>query len=107
MSGERSMTMKRVLTGTLVSALFIMTFAPVTGALAEELRVPVGSQADRSDQNVPRVGTTQASVKASWGQPASIEGPIGHPPISQWNYGNFVVYFENDRVIHSVLTPQR
>lgn len=100
------MTIKRVLTGTLVSALF-MTLAPVTGALAEELRVPVGSQADRGDQNVPRVGTTQASVRASWGQPASIEGPIGQPPITQWNYGNFVVYFESDRVIHSVLTPQR
>lgn len=100
------MTIKRVLTSTLATALFL-TLAPVSGAFAEDLRVPVGSQADRGAQNVPRVGTTQASVKASWGQPAAIEGPIGQPPITQWNYGNFVVYFEGDRVIHSVLTPQR
>lgn len=105
-SGEPSMTIKRALTGTLVTAMFL-TLAPVSGTFAEELRVPVGSQADRGQQNVPRTGTTQASVRASWGQPASVEGPVGQPPISQWNYGNFVVYFENDRVIHSVLTPQR
>lgn len=100
------MTIKRALTGTLATAIFL-TLAPVSGTLAEELRVPVGSQADRGSQNVPRVGTTQASVRAAWGQPAAIEGPIGHPPITQWDYGNFVVYFENDHVIHSVLTPQR
>ncbi|MBL1273915.1 MAG: hypothetical protein COB25_015830 [Oceanospirillales bacterium] len=100
------MTVKRALTGTLATA-FLLTLTPVSGAFAQELSVPVGSQADRSQQSIPRTGTTQASVRASWGQPASIDGPVGHPPISQWNYGNFVVYFESDRVIHSVLTPQR
>ncbi|WP_417514032.1 hypothetical protein [Marinobacter sp.] len=100
------MTVKRALTGTLATAI-LLTLAPVSGAFAEELRVPVGSQADRSQQSVPRTGMTQASVKASWGEPANVEGPVGQPPISQWHYGKFVVYFENDRVIHSVLTPQR
>ncbi len=100
------MTIKQALAGTLASAL-ILTLAPVSGALAEELRVPVGSQADRSQQNLPRTGMSQASVRSSWGQPDSVEGPVGQPPISQWHYAGFVVYFENDRVIHTVLTPRR
>ncbi|PCM46381.1 hypothetical protein CPA50_05990 [Marinobacter sp. ANT_B65] len=85
----------------------LLTLTPASGVLAEELRVPVGSQADRSQEKLPRTGLTQASVRASWGQPAKAEGPVGQPPISQWHYDNFVVYFENDRVIHSVLKHQR
>jgi hypothetical protein len=27
---------------------------------------------------------------------------VGEPPISSWEYEPFVVYFEYDRVIHSV-----
>ena len=100
------MTIKRALAGAPATAI-LFTLAPVSGAFAEELRVPVGSQADRSQQSLPRTGMTQASVQASWGQPASVEGPVGQPPISQWHYGKFVVYFENDRVIHSVLKLQR
>ncbi len=106
MNGEASMTIKRVVTGTFAAAM-ILTLAPVSGALAEDLRVPVGNQADRSQQSMPRTGMTQASVRASWGQPDSVEGPVGQPPISQWHYGKFVVYFESDKVIHSVLKPQR
>ncbi|WP_100639669.1 hypothetical protein [Marinobacter salexigens] len=100
------MTMKRALAGALATAI-ILTLTPLSGAFAEDLRVPVGSQADRNQQSMPRTGMTQASVRASWGQPDSIKGPIGQPPISQWHYGKFVVYFEGDRVIHSVLTPKR
>jgi hypothetical protein len=85
----------------------MFTLAPVSGALAEDLRMPVGNQADRSQQSMPRTGMTQASVRASWGQPESVEGPVGQPPVSQWHYGKFVVYFESDKVIHSVLKPQR
>ncbi|RBW49835.1 hypothetical protein [Marinobacter sp. F3R11] len=100
------MTVKRALTGTLATAI-LLTLTPVSGAFAEELRVPVGSQADRSQEKMPRTGLTQASVRASWGEPAKAEGPVGQPPISQWHYDNFVVYFENDRVIHSVLKHKR
>lgn len=100
------MTIKRVLAGSLATALFL-TLAPASGAFAEDLRVPVGNQADRSQQSMPRTGMTQASVRAAWGQPDSIDSAVGQPPISQWHYGKFVVYFESDRVIHSVLTRPR
>lgn len=100
------MTMKRMLTGPLAAALFL-TLAPASGVFAEDIRVPVGSQADRGQQNMPKTGMTQASVRAAWGPPESTNSAIGQPPISQWHYGKFVVYFEKDRVIHSVLAHQR
>ncbi len=80
--------------------------APATGALAEELSVPVGQQADRNQTSYPHAGATQSSVRSGWGQPLEIQGPVGYPPITQWHYQNFIVYFENDRVIHTVLKRQ-
>ena len=105
-NGDASMTIRRALAGTLATTLFL-TLAPVSGAFAEDLRVPVGSQVERSQQSMPRTGMIQASVRAAWGQPDSTDAAVGQPPISQWHYGKFVVYFEKDRVIHSVLTPKR
>jgi hypothetical protein len=96
----------RILVGALaVSAT--MTLLPVTSSLAEEVRVPVGTQADRSEADFPGTGMSQESVRASWGAPLEIQGPVGQPPITQWHYQDFVVYFENDRVIHTVLKQNR
>ncbi len=93
----------------LFGALALTTFCalvPATGALAEELSVPVGQQADRSHSSYPKAGATQSSVRSAWGQPAEIRGPVGEPPITQWHYQDFIVYFENNRVIHTVLKRQ-
>jgi hypothetical protein len=51
----------------------------------------------------PGNGVTMDSVLATYGEPAHRAGPVGEPPISTWDYTSFVVYFENDRVIHSVV----
>jgi hypothetical protein len=29
---------------------------------------------------------------------------VGAPPITRWDYPNFSVFFEGDRVIHAVVT---
>ena len=50
----------------------------------------------------PASGTTQASVEANYGSPKSKKAPVGDPPISSWEYDTFVVFFEFDRVIHTV-----
>ena len=84
----------------------ICALTPVTGAMAEDLSVPVGQQADRGQASYPQAGATQSSVRSGWGQPAEIQGPVGQPPITQWHYQNFIVYFEHDRVIHTVLKRQ-
>ena len=39
--------------------------------------------------------------------PQDIKGPVGEPPISQWHYQDFVVYFEGNRVIHAVVKQHK
>ncbi len=50
----------------------------------------------------PTRGMTQASVEASYGAPQTTRQAVGDPPISRWEYAEFVVFFEFDKVIHSV-----
>ena len=50
----------------------------------------------------PTRGMTQEAVEASYGAPQDARAPIGDPPITRWEYANFVVFFEYDKVIHSV-----
>jgi hypothetical protein len=50
----------------------------------------------------PTRGMTQTRVEAKYGAPASIKAPVGDPPITRWEYADFVVYFEYDKVIHAV-----
>ena len=50
----------------------------------------------------PTRGMTQEAVEASYGAPSEARQPVGDPPITRWEYANFVVFFEYDRVIHAV-----
>lgn len=89
----------RTLTGlAFATALFIG--AP---AQAQQVTVPVGTQAERADLQLPTNGMSEESVRNRWGAPRNMEGPVGEPPISQWHYDRFVVYFENNRVLHTVV----
>lgn len=98
-------TIKAVCAATALTALAL---GPFTTVAAEEVRVPVKSQAERSaEADLPRTGVSQASVRNGWGNPRETMGPVGDPPISQWHYEDFVVYFESDRVVHAVLKPRR
>ena len=82
----------------------LLTLAPLHAATAEELKVSVKEWAQRSlQEQLPRNGMSESSVRNGWGQPESVTGPVGEPPIHQWHYQDFVVYFEGNRVIHAVL----
>ncbi len=50
----------------------------------------------------PARGATMARVERDFGAPARRDGPVGEPPITRWDYADFSVYFEHDRVIHAV-----
>jgi len=50
----------------------------------------------------PTRGMTQQSVESNFGSPQAARSAIGDPPITRWEYANFVVFFEYDRVIHAV-----
>ncbi len=53
----------------------------------------------------PRGGETMSQVEARFGKPKAVKGPVGDPPITRWDYPKFSVFFEHDRVIHSVVDP--
>lgn len=79
-----------------------LTAAPLS--LAEVVQIPVGKQsAALSDVKRPATGTTKARVAETFGEPIARKEARGTPPISSWEYNDFVVYFENEHVIHSVL----
>ncbi len=50
-------------------------------------------------------GTTMARVESNYGAPNVQLAAVGTPPITRWVYDSFTVYFEDDRVIHSVGHP--
>jgi hypothetical protein len=58
-----------------------------------------------SDLPRPSGGMTMNAVEAKFGAPQQRQAAVGEPPISRWDYQGFTVYFERDRVIHTVVEP--
>ena len=63
-----------------------------------------GIYRDRADISVPESGMTMEQVKAQYGPAESTLPSVGNPPIIRWQYDGFTVYFEYQRVIHSVIS---
>lgn len=51
----------------------------------------------------PKPGMTMENVVKVFGDPESKTDPVGNPPILQWQYAGYVVYFEGQYVINTVL----
>ncbi len=84
-------------------ALIAVASAFATFAHAETLQMGDSGNAARFEQaGKPTRGMTQANVEAEYGNPQSSQAAVGEPPIARWEYANFVVFFEYDRVIHAV-----
>jgi hypothetical protein len=75
-----------------------------TSAGAETIAVENGIAVKPSDVPTPRRGMTMDEVSSKFGAPAAKVPAVGNPPISRWEYPGFIVYFEADRVIHSVVS---
>ncbi|MFO1400534.1 MAG: hypothetical protein U1F06_03310 [Steroidobacteraceae bacterium] len=52
----------------------------------------------------PTRGMRMSAVEARFGAPQNRHAAVGEPPITRWDYAGFAVFFEHDRVIHSVAT---
>ena len=70
---------------------------------AETIAVDSGIAVKESDVATPARGMTMDQVATKFGAPVTKVPAVGKPPISRWEYPGFVVYFEADRVIHSVV----
>ena len=92
---------------TRISLLLVLSLGLMTSSWADVLEMPDAEQAtppgDSMSFTLPGRGMTKEQVEERFGSPTEKEYPVGEPPITRWNYGNFTVYFEYDIVLHSVL----
>ena len=85
--------------GTMLLAVVVMALG---NARADTLIMEGLEQSRASAGERPARGASMATVEARWGQPLTRAAPVGQPPITRWEYGNFVVFFEHDHVVHAV-----
>ena len=85
---------------TLMLALFA-GLAPFGLLSADVLLIEEVRQSDRMD--VPVNGQTRNEVESRFGSPVKRHAAVGDPPITQWEYARWSVYFEYDRVLFTVL----
>ena len=81
--------------------LLLLALSAATPALAETLSTDTGNPAAIGGQ--PNRGSSMAAVQGRFGEPTQRHATIGNPPITRWDYPQFSVYFEHDRVLHAVL----
>lgn len=81
-----------------ITALFAFFIA--TTAFAD-ITVPVGQQGEEST-DVPIHGQKMDEVLNTFGEPTKEHATVGEPPITRWDYDEFIVVFENETVIQSV-----
>lgn len=67
----------------------------------------VSAKAPRASASLPGRGLSMAEVERRYGAPLEKLPTAGgdaprHPPINRWRYQGYTVYFERNRVIHSV-----
>ncbi len=87
-------------------ALLIVLFILGGNASAEVLLIEaIEQQPPNTSAGLlrPRSGETMSGVESRFGKPQAVKGPVGDPPITRWDYPQFSVFFEHDRVIHSVV----
>ncbi len=89
----------------LVAAYLVASVAGlVDSTRAETIATDTGGIAVReSDVATPARGMTMDQVASKFGAPVTKVPAVGNPPISRWEYPGFVVYFEHEHVIHSVV----
>lgn len=83
--------------------LLAPTLALPTSGYADVLLIEAVKKAAETPIVRPANGMTRRAVEKRFGQPERRHAPVGDPPITRWDYPQFSVYFEYDRVITSVL----
>ncbi len=85
------------------AVLIALSLGFAANAQTQNLDMSASDQSSTFDQaGKPTRGMTQDSVEATFGSPQNARQAIGEPPITRWEYANFVVFFEYDKVIHAV-----
>lgn len=80
--------------------------AETTGGVATRgtmVDVPAEQRRDAAPVQTPRRAMTMAQVERRYGTPRVRHNTVGDPPITRWDYADFSVFFEHDRVLHAVV----
>ena len=88
-----------------LAAFFIAMFLTLGAANADTLLIDKLDMTQAADPERPARGATMARVQRQFGAPLSKRSAVGDPPIASWEYADFTVFFEYDRVLHSVEKP--
>ena len=88
------------MTRIVLAFMLALTFQAVS---ADVLIIDEVRQAGRME--LPKNGQSKAAVEAKFGTPAEKNSAVGDPPISNWKYDTYSVYFEYDLVLFTVLHP--
>ena len=83
-------------------SILVLTLLLAMPAAAEVLVIDKVEQ-ESADVARPPNGMSMDTVRSRFGDPESIVDSVGDPPITRWEYPNFTVFFEYDRVIHAVM----
>ena len=94
---------------TRILAALVCACAAAGSALADTIVVNDQVQVRASQIASPKGGLTMGEVEKRFGAPVTRHPTVGggspqHPPITRWDYNGFSVFFEGERVIHSVVT---
>ncbi|MGH8206914.1 MAG: hypothetical protein ACRETK_09065 [Steroidobacteraceae bacterium] len=85
-------------------AAIVAVCAHSPAARAETIVIDGQVTVVKSDIPRPTGGMTMQAVEAKFGAPRERHPTVGKPPITRWDYDQFAVFFEKDRVIHAVVT---
>ena len=92
-----------MLARNLKMTLLALGLALAVPAFSETLAIDGQVAVKPSGVETPTRGSSMTAVEARFGAPANKSSPVGNPPITKWFYPNFVVVFENDKVLHAVV----
>ncbi len=82
--------------------IIALSFALIMqSAVAGSVTIPGHTPTD-APQIMPVRGVNMESVLLEFGEPMQRYEAIGEPPISEWVYASFRVYFEHEIVLHSI-----
>jgi hypothetical protein len=87
---------------SLVKQIFIaLLFIASSNLQADRLVIP-GHYDSNAVTVMPKRGSSMEQVLADFGEPERRIAAVGEPPITEWDYGDFRVYFEYRTVLHAV-----
>ena len=92
----------------ILAGLFLLSGISVSQAEVISIADPRYQVPNTADGVVrPTQGMSMQSVERDFGTAQSKSGPVGDPPITKWVYKDFIVFFEHNLVIHSVVPREQ